>query len=206
MEKEILKSITDAERALGYMKNDEALSFICALVRKMEKVFSSGGKLLIAGNGGSLCDAAHFAEELTGFFRTKRRALPAMVLSEPSHMSCVANDTAFDLVFARMVEAFGKPEDLLILLSTSGNSFNLIAACDAALCIPMEVAAFLGKGGGELALRTNLKWIVPEFTTSDRIQEVHMTAIHIAIEMLERSYLFNETFSHHEKKEALCTL
>ena len=141
--------------------------------------------MLLAGNGGSLCDAMHFAEELTGFYRSRRRPLPAIALADPGHMSCVANDTTFDHVFSRPVEALGQEGDLLILLSTSGNSRNLIEAAKAAHQKSMHVIAFLGKTGGMLQEFCDDCWIVRGFPYSDRIQEAHMAAIHIIIEAVE---------------------
>ena len=146
--------------------------------------------MLIAGNGGSLCDAMHFAEELTGQFRTKRAALPAIALADPGHLSCVANDMGFDSVFARSVEAFGKSGDILITLTTSGNSSNLIAAVEMAKQKDVQTVAFLGKTGGQMKGLCDLEWIVSGFTYSDRVQEAHMAAIHIIIEMVEQ-HLFS---------------
>lgn len=189
MKKEILDLVCDAEKVIGFLKEAKALAFIEALVVEMEECFASGGKLLIAGNGGSLCDAMHFAEELSGFFRARRKPFPAIALADPGHMSCVANDVGFHFVFSRYVEALGKKEDRLILLTTSGHSENLLYALEAAKKIPMRTCAFLGKTGGKIAGMCDLEWIVPEYTVSDRIQEAHMTAIHIAIELFEKRYL-----------------
>ena len=148
--------------------------------------------MLIAGNGGSLCDASHFAEELTGIFRKKRRALPAIALSDPGHLTCVGNDLGFEHVFARSIEAYGKKEDLFIGLTTSGNSPNMILAFERAKELGLTTLAFLGKGGGELKGYADLELIIEGFETSDRIQEAHMTAIHIMIELIEE-LLFNTT-------------
>ena len=142
--------------------------------------------MLVAGNGGSLCDAMHFAEELTGFYRNKRPALAAIALGDPGHMSCVANDLGYDHVFARSIEALGKPGDVFVALTTSGNSPNLIEAVKAAKSRGMGTIGFLGKTGGKLKGVTDLELIVEGFTYSDRIQEAHMTAIHILIEVIEK--------------------
>jgi D-sedoheptulose 7-phosphate isomerase len=152
--------------------------------------------LLIAGNGVSLCDAMNFAEELTGQFRKKRPALPAIALADPSHMSCVGNDFGFDAIFSRGVEAFGKKEDIFIGLSTSGNSSNIIQAFAEAKKIGMETIAFLGKEGGRLKGVADLELIITGFAHSDRIQEAHMTAIHIIIEQVE-SKLFDSVEALH---------
>ncbi len=185
-------SVHNAILATNKLKTPEALNFIEEAAHLIAKTFQSGGKLIIAGNGGSLCDAMHFAEELTAFFRKKRKALPAIVLSEVGHMTAVSNDDGFDQVFARGVEAFGKEEDTFIVLTTSGNSDNLTNAMHTAKEQNLKTIAFLGKTGGALKGMATLEWIVSGFKTSDRIQEVQMAAIHILIEMVEK-ILFNES-------------
>lgn len=191
----IFKSVQDGILAIEKLASPVALEFIesCALL--IASTYENGGKLLIAGNGGSLCDAMHLAEELTGQFRKRRRALPAIALSDPSHMSCVGNDFGFNEVFARSVEAFGKREDIFIGLSTSGNSMNIIKAFEQAKMMGLKTIAFLGKSGGALKGVANLELIIDEFSTSDRIQEAHMTAIHIIIEMVEKQLFETSAFA-----------
>jgi len=181
----IESALLDAVSAIEFLQKDESLAFIenCAL--KIEACFARGGKLLIAGNGGSLCDAMHFAEELSGLYREKRPAMAAIALSDPGHMSCVANDLGYDKVFSRAIEAFGKPEDVFIGLTTSGNSPNIVEAVRVAKEKNIETIAFLGKTGGVLKGMCDLEIIVAGFPYSDRVQEAHMTAIHIIIEMVE---------------------
>lgn len=186
MEKQILHSVEEGIRAIQFLKDPLSLHFIKEAAHKIAACFQRGGKLLIAGNGGSLCDAMHFAEELTGVFREKRRALPAIALSCPGHLTCTANDLGYNGVFARGVEAYGKPGDIFIALTTSGNSVNLIEAMNTAKSHGLETIAFLGKTGGKLKGIADLEWIITGFTFSDRIQEVHMTGIHIIIEMVEK--------------------
>jgi D-sedoheptulose 7-phosphate isomerase len=186
MRQEIEQAIDDALRAVRCLKEPESLCFIETLSQWMADCFEQGNKLLIAGNGGSLCDAMHFAEELTGVFREKRRALPAIALSCPGHLTCTGNDLGFEEVFARGVEAIGRPGDLFIGLTTSGNSLNLLKAFACAKERGLKTVAFLGKTGGKLKGMSDLEWIVSGFRYSDRIQEAHMTAIHIAIEMVEK--------------------
>lgn len=171
--------------AIETLKRRENLHFIESFAALLATTFEQGGKLILAGNGGSLCDAAHFAEELTGYFRVKRRALPALVLSEPGHLTCCANDTHFEEVFKRGVEAFGKPNDIFCALTTSGNSPNIVAAFEAAQSQGLKTVLFLGKTGGTLRHRADLELIIEGFTTSDRIQEAHMAAIHLVIERME---------------------
>jgi len=179
------QSVQDARDAIGFLSSEEALSFMEEVAILLASTFQSSNKVLIAGNGGSLCDAAHFAEELTGCFRKRRKALPAIVLSEPGHLTCVSNDFGFDQVFARGVEAFGVKGDVFIALTTSGNSKNILFAVEEAKKRGLSVVAFLGKGGGALLGKADYELIVPTFSTSDRIQEVHMTALHIIIEAIE---------------------
>ncbi|BBI16443.1 phosphoheptose isomerase [Neochlamydia sp. S13] len=153
--------------------------------------FSRGNKLIIAGNGGSLCDAAHFAEELTGVFRQTRPALPALVLSEPGHLTCVGNDLGYENIFSRGIEALGKPGDIFVGLTTSGNSLNIVKAFEAARLYQMQIIAFLGKTGGRLKGMADLEIVIDGFETSDRIQEAHMAAIHIIIELVENRLFYS---------------
>jgi D-sedoheptulose 7-phosphate isomerase len=185
MQKNILKSVDDAVSAVAQLKGPDALAFMEDAAMMLAKSFKAGHKVIIAGNGGSLCDGAHFAEELTGIFRSVRRALPVISLSEPGHLTCVGNDLGFEWVFARGVEAFGKPGDVFVGLTTSGNSPNIIRAFEAAHRLEMPTIAFLGKKGGKLKGLASLELLINGFETSDRIQEAHMAAIHIIIEMVE---------------------
>ncbi|NGX45714.1 MAG: Phosphoheptose isomerase [Chlamydiae bacterium] len=192
MKKEILEAIEGGVEAIEFLKTPSALSFIEEASAALAECFASGGKLLIAGNGGSLCDAMHFAEELTGVFREKRPALPAIALACPGHLTCTGNDLGFDQVFARGVEAYGRPGDILAVLTTSGNSPNIVEAVAAAKEKGVKTLAFLGKDGGALRGQTDLELCIPGSGYSDRIQEAHMTAIHIIIQMVEQR-LFHES-------------
>ena len=148
--------------------------------------------MLICGNGGSNCDALHFAEEFTGRFRGNRRALPAISLSDSSHITCVGNDFGFDEIFARGVEAYGREGDLFVGLSTSGNSANVIRAVEEAKKLGMTTCVLLGKDGGTLKGMCDYEFIIPG-KTSDRIQEIHMMILHIIIEGVER-IMFPENY------------
>ena len=185
MKKKIELAVEDGIRAIQFLKAPESLAFIEKAALAVSDCFRKGGKVLIAGNGGSLCDAMHFAEELTGIFRAKRRALPAIALADPAHLTCTANDLGYEGVFARGVEAFGKPGDVFIALTTSGNSKNLLEAVPIAKEMGLKTIAFLGKSGGQLKGMSDLEWRVDGFHYSDRIQEAHMAALHIIIEMVE---------------------
>lgn len=191
----ISQAIDDSIEAVKKLKAHE--KFIADASFLIADTFREGNKIILAGNGGSLCDASHFAEELTGFFRGPRPALPAIVLSEPGHITCTANDLSFNEVFARGVEAFGRPGDLFIGLTTSGNSPNIIRAFEEAKKRDLKTMAFLGKGGGKLKGQADLEMIIDGFSTSDRIQEAHMAAIHIILEAME-AIMFKEVPSHAE--------
>jgi len=188
----VLASVRQSIQAIEKLLQPENLSFIEKAAGLISECFSSGNKLLIAGNGGSLCDASHFAEELTGLFRQKRPALPAIALSEPGHLSCVGNDLGFDQVFSRALEAYGKPGDVFVGLSTSGQSANIIQAFEAAKKLNLKTIAFLGKTGGALKGFADIEMIIDGFNTSDRIQEAHMAAIHIIIERMEELLFYSE--------------
>lgn len=185
MRQQLLNAIEDSLKALEQLKQPQAIAFIEDVAVLLASSFKNGNKLIVAGNGGSLCDAAHFAEELTGFYRDKRPALPAIALSEPGHMSCVGNDIGFEFVFSRGIEAYGQKGDVFVGLTTSGNSINLVNAFKAAKDKGLVTIAFLGKNGGKLKGCADYELIIDGFKYSDRIQEAHMAAIHMIIELME---------------------
>jgi len=186
MRNKMEKALRDACTLLGTVLADTTTaSTMAQCAELLAKTFQQGNKVIICGNGGSATDAMHFAEEFTGRFRGNRPPLPAIALSDPSHITCVANDFGFDEIFSRGVEAFGKPGDVFIGLSTSGNSANVIRAVEAAHRGKMHTIALLGKDGGALKNRCELEFVIPG-TTSDRIQEIHMLLLHSIIEGVER--------------------
>jgi D-sedoheptulose 7-phosphate isomerase len=144
-----------------------------------------GKKIMSCGNGGSMCDAMHFAEELSGRYRENRPALAAMSISDPSHMSCVGNDYGYDFVFSRMVEALGQDGDVLVAISTSGNSSNVLKAAEAAKAKGIFVLGLTGKDGGKLAPLCDVEVRVPWNGYADRIQEIHIKVIHSFIDFIE---------------------
>ena len=186
MEQQIRDSVEEAIRAVSFLREERSIRFIERAVLCLSICLQKGGKILVAGNGGSLCDAMHFAEELTGLYREKRPALAAIALSDPGHMSCVANDLGYQYVFSRAIEALGKKGDVFIAMTTSGNSQNLVEAVRAAKQQGLYTIAFLGKTGGQLLSQCDLELVVSGFPYSDRIQEAHMAAIHILIELVEK--------------------
>ena len=152
----------------------------------MADAISNNHKIISCGNGGSHCDAMHFAEELTGRYRDDRRSLPAIAISDVSHMSCVSNDFGFEFVFSRFVEGLGQAGDVLLGLSTSGNSANIIRAVEAAKAKGMKVIILSGKDGGKLAGQADVEIRVPHFGYADRIQEIHIKVIHIFMLLIEK--------------------
>lgn len=174
-----------AESLLHSFRLDQAaLDSLVTVATKLADTLVAGKKALVCGNGGSMADAMHFAEEWSGRFHRDRRPYPVLALSDPAHLTCVANDYGFDHVFSRQVEAFGQPGDLLFLLTTSGNSRNLVCAAQAAQERKMTVIGFLGRGGGELQQLCD-HVVMAHGERSDRIQELHMMVLHLLIEVVE---------------------
>lgn len=157
-----------------------------SLAAECARSVRAGGKLLAIGNGGSSADAVHFCEELTGRYRDDRGPIPAIACSDAGHITCVGNDYGFEHIFSRWVDGLGREGDVLIALSTSGNSANITRAVDVALRRGMHVATLLGKGGGSLSGRGGTEWVVPG-ETSDRIQELHMLILHALVGAIERA-------------------
>ena len=175
-----------------FIKEEEKSNITEKVARDLAETFENGNKALICGNGGSNCDALHFAEEFTGRFRSDRKALPAISLSDSSHITCVGNDYGFDYIFSRGVEAYGKEGDFFIGISTSGNSENVIKAVEAAKKLGLKTCLLLGKDGGKLKGMCDYEFIIPG-ETSDRIQEIHMMILHIIIEGVEK-IMFPENY------------
>ena len=174
-----------ADTLQRFMADGANLDSVEAAAQVMISALAAGGKIMSCGNGGSHCDAMHFAEELSGRFRADRPALAAMAISDASHISCVGNDMGFEHIFSRMVEALGRPGDVLLGISTSGNSANVIRAVAAARASGMAIVLLLGKDGGALAGQGDAQVLVAHNGYADRIQEVHIKVIHIWIELIE---------------------
>ncbi|MEM6829813.1 MAG: D-sedoheptulose 7-phosphate isomerase [Bacteroidota bacterium] len=186
MQKVIEQELSEAADVLNvFIQEPTNLQKIEEAARLMADAINSGNKILSCGNGGSHCDAMHFAEELTGRYRENRKALPAIAISDPSHLSCVSNDFGYDFVFSRYVEGLGKEGDVILGLSTSGNSQNVINAFETAGKIGMKTVALTGKDGGKLAGLADVEIRVPHFGYADRIQEVHIKVIHIFMMIIE---------------------
>lgn len=168
------------------MSNEENLHQIESAARICLAAIEQGNTLFSCGNGGSHCDAMHFAEEMTGRYRQNRKALPAIAISDPSHLSCVGNDFGYDQVFSRYLEAIGKPGDVLLAISTSGNSANVVKAAETARKQHMKVIALSGKEGGQLKNVSDVALLVGHHGFADRIQEIHIKIIHIIILLVEK--------------------
>jgi D-sedoheptulose 7-phosphate isomerase len=188
----IATELEEASRVLIQFLNDPvALSKIEQASKIIAQAVQSGGKVISCGNGGSHCDAMHFAEELTGRYREDRKAIPAICISDPSHLSCVSNDYGYEFVFSRYLEALGNKGDVVLAISTSGNSPNVLRAAQTAKEKGLAVIALTGKDGGKLGPLATVELRVPHFGYADRIQEVHIKIIHILILLIEKQVVGN---------------
>lgn len=183
----VRKELSEAASVLDLFLNDDVtIEKITCAAELLAESFKAGGKVLSCGNGGSHCDAMHFAEELTGRYRENRPAYPAIAISDPSHLSCVSNDFGYDFVFSRYVEGLGRPGDLLLGISTSGNSVNVIKALEVAREKGMRTIVLSGKCGGKMVNLADIEIRVPHFGYADRIQEIHIKVIHIMMGLVEQ--------------------
>ena len=186
-------ALSEAQETLRAFASDPAQLEKCAAFSTLlTETFRSGGKLFTCGNGGSHCDAMHFAEEFTGRYRKDRAPLGALALGDASHVTCVGNDYGFSEIFSRQLVGLARKGDLLVGLSTSGNSENVIRAFAAAQEIGVKTVALLGRDGGKMRAMADLAIVIPA-TTSDRIQEMHIKIIHTVIETVERQ-LFPQNY------------
>jgi len=185
--KTIKDELYEAEKLLTKIINQPAMiNNINQAASFMVEAVKNNGKIISCGNGGSHCDAMHFAEELTGRYRNNRPPIPAIAISDPSHISCVGNDYGFDNVFSRFIDAMGQPNDVLLGITTSGNSANIINAVKSSKVKGMTSIILSGNDGGEASKISNLSIIVPFSGFSDRIQEIHIKIIHIFILLIEK--------------------
>ena len=183
----IRNELNEAAQVLqAFMADPKNLLNIEAAATLIADSFRQQGKVLSCGNGGSHCDAMHFAEELTGRYRENRPGYAGIAISDPSHLSCVSNDFGYEYVFSRYVEAVGREGDVLLGISTSGNSGNIICAIEAAKSKGIKTIALTGKDGGKMAGLADAEIRVPHFGYADRIQEVHIKIIHLLIQLIEK--------------------
>jgi D-sedoheptulose 7-phosphate isomerase len=195
---EIIKQeFLEAQKVLAtFIENPKNISHISHTAQLMAKCINSGGKIISCGNGGSHCDAMHFAEELTGRYRNSRQPLAAIAISDPSYLSCVGNDFGYEYVFSRFVEAFGKKGDVLLAISTSGQSESILKVVASARKRNMKIVILTGKDGGKLKGLGDLEICVPHFGYADRIQEIHIKVIHTLILGIEQLLIIENEFSN----------
>lgn len=183
----ICKELNEALKILqNFLSDDRHIQSIENAAKLIANTFKSGKKVLSCGNGGSHCDAMHFAEELTGRYRENRPGYPAISISDSSYLSCVSNDFGYDHVFSRYIEAVGNNGDALVCISTSGNSINILRAIEAAHIKGMRVIMLTGKNRNKITDSADVEICVPHFGYSDRIQEIHIKVIHILILLIEK--------------------
>ena len=173
------------EELVTFMSDDVNIAAIAEAGHIMSETLKQGGKIISCGNGGSLCDATHFAEELTGRYRFNRRSLPAIAINDPAYMTCVGNDFSFEDIYRRYVEGVGQAGDALLAISTSGNSENILWAVEAAHEKGMKVIGLTSEGGNKLSAVADVAVCAPRSAFSDRIQEIHIKVIHILIQLIE---------------------
>ena len=183
----IKNTLNEALGALQALIGNEAtLQRIAAAGQLLANTFAAGGRAYSCGNGGSMCDAMHFAEELTGRFRDNRPGYAAMAISDASHLSCVGNDYGYEQVFARFIEAHGRAGDVMLAISTSGTSKNVLRAVEVAQQRGMKVIGLTGRAATPLAESADIAIVTPAGKYADRVQELHIKVIHILIELVER--------------------
>jgi D-sedoheptulose 7-phosphate isomerase len=184
----IKAALSEAKIGLDTLMRDETkLNLVASAAQIMSLTLKEKGRVFSCGNGGSMCDAMHFAEELTGRFRKDRPAYAAIAISDPSHMSCVGNDMGYESVFSRYLEAHGRPGDVLLAISTSGTSKNVIKAAEVAKKSGLKVVALTGRDVCKLAELSDVHISTPAGQFADRVQELHIKVIHILIELIERT-------------------
>ncbi|MDO7613704.1 MAG: D-sedoheptulose 7-phosphate isomerase [Crocinitomicaceae bacterium] len=183
---DIKKHFDEALEVLSAFNTDENLQKIEHAIKMLSESIDNGNKIISCGNGGSMCDAMHFAEELSGRFRNDRKGLAAVSISDPSHISCVANDYGYEYVFSRYIEALGNTGDVLLGISTSGNSKNVIKAVELAKSKGIRTIVLTGKTGGKLAEMADLEIRAPHSEYADRAQEIHIKVIHALIDGIEK--------------------
>lgn len=189
MRAHISSTLADAAAYLQrFIAHEGNLQAIDAAADVLINALQGGHAIYSCGNGGSMSDAMHFAEELTGRYRNNRAGLSATAISDPGHISCVANDFGYDFIFSRYLEARGRPGDCLFAISTSGRSKNVIKAAEYARESGMVVVSLTGAAGSALGQIANVDISTGASDYADRVQEVHIKVIHILIESIERHF------------------
>jgi D-sedoheptulose 7-phosphate isomerase len=190
----VLETLREARSALdALIANPAAIEGIETAGRLLSQTFRAGGRAFSCGNGGSMCDAMHFAEELSGRYRGDRKALAATAISDPGHLTCTANDYGYEQVFSRYVEAHARAGDCLLAISTSGSSRNVVMAAEKARALGVKVIALTGHPEMPLGALADVEICTPAGRFADRVQELHIKVVHILIELVERD-LFPENY------------
>jgi D-sedoheptulose 7-phosphate isomerase len=189
LREQIQQQFEESSNILNQFQTEENFIKIEKAVLIMANALQKGNKIISCGNGGSMCDAMHFAEELSGRFRDNRKGLAAVSISDPSHITCVGNDYGFDYIFSRYLEALGQEGDILLGISTSGNSKNVILAVEKAKELGIKTIVLTGKSGGKLADLAELEIRAPFSQYADRAQEIHIKIIHNLILGIEQEIL-----------------
>lgn len=183
----VLAALNDARDALdALISNEKTIEAVVAAAGLMADAVEGDGKVMSCGNGGSLCDAMHFAEEMTGRYRSNRRPYAALAISDASHMACVGNDYGYEEVFSRYVEAHGRKGDVLLAITTSGTSGNIVKAAEVARRKGVKVVALTGRDETPITELADVSIVTPAGRWADRVQELHIKCIHILIELIER--------------------
>lgn len=183
----VLAALNDARDALdALISNEKTIEAVVAAAGLMADAAEGDGKVMSCGNGGSLCDAMHFAEEMTGRYRSNRRPYAALAISDASHMACVGNDYGYEEVFSRYVEAHGRKGDVLLAITTSGTSRNIVKAAEVARRKGVKVVALTGRDETPITELADVSIVTPAGRWADRVQELHIKCIHILIELIER--------------------
>ncbi|MDF0605340.1 D-sedoheptulose 7-phosphate isomerase [Neisseriaceae bacterium TC5R-5] len=203
MLKHIQASLQEAQLALtNLLANPATLADIEAAAGLLINSLQAGGRIFSCGNGGSMCDAMHFAEELTGRYRKNRRGLAAIAIADASHISCVANDFGYDYIFSRYLESHARRDDVLIALSTSGNSPNVIKAAETAREMGLTTIILTGRAANKLQTLADIQIVTPGGEFADRVQELHIKVLHILIELIERHFCPENYLSEADAKAA----
>lgn len=192
----ILDALIESRDAVNKLiKNEQTICAIAQSGSLIIEAFKKNNRIFSCGNGGSMCDSIHFAEELSGRYRDERKGLPAIAIADPGHITCVGNDYGYEYIFSRYLQAHARGGDILVAISTSGNSPNVVKAAEYALSKNIGVIALTGNLKSKLSALASIEICTPVGRYADRVQEVHIKVIHILIELVERT-LFPENYSH----------
>lgn len=191
----VRNALNESSTALeSLIASPETLARIAQAGELLANSLGGSSRVFSCGNGGSMCDSIHFAEELSGRYRKNRKGLPAIAIADPGHLTCVGNDFGYEFVFSRFLEAHARPGDVLVGISTSGSSPNVIKAAEFANANRMKVITLTGRVDSALGKLATIDLCTPAGKYADRVQELHIKMIHILIELVERQ-LYPENYA-----------